>query len=76
LVHYIFIYYAAIDLKILNFVLEIFFVITQLKKSVRGSAKSLPEASWLSSLAHLPYSSDIWPSIHILAVAVNKEPHT
>jgi len=63
-------------LKIENLVLEVWFVINQLKKNTLGCARTLSEASWLSTLEHLPHSSEAWRSIHILAVAVTNELHT
>jgi len=38
--------------------------------------KKLSEASWLSSLEHLPHSSEVWRPIHIPSVADSKEPRT
>jgi len=55
---------------------NIWFLITQLRKSKLGCARTLSEASWLSTLDYLSHSSKVWRSIHIPAVAVSKELHT
>jgi len=59
---FIVLYHVATDLKIENLVLEIWFLITQLRKSTLGYSRTLPEASWLSNLEHLPYSSEVFYS--------------
>jgi len=41
-----------------------------------GSARTLSEVSWLSTLKYLRQSSEVWRSIRIPAVAVSKEAHT
>jgi len=66
--------HVAIHLNIKNLLLEIWYLITQLKKlRWAGSPRTMSEASWLSILS-MSRSSEVWRSIHILAVAVNKEP--
>jgi len=76
LVHYIFLYNVAIDLNIYNMVFQICFLITKLRKNTLRCARTLSEASWLSTLEHLPQNSGVWRSIHIPTVAVSKKPHT
>jgi len=66
LVHCIFLYHVAIDLKIENLVLEIWFLITQLDKSTLDRAEHC-QSFFLTVLRF---------SIHTPAVAVRKEPHT
>jgi len=45
------------------------------KRTLR-CARTMSEARWLSTIEHLPHSSEVWHCIHIPAVAVSKEPRT
>jgi len=58
------------DLKVENLILN------PTEKSTPGCARTLSDASWVSTIEHLPHSSEVWRSIHIPAVAISKEPHT
>jgi len=54
-VHYIFLYYVGIELKIEYLALEISFLIAQLKKKATpGCARTLSEVRWLNMPEHLP----------------------
>jgi len=46
------------------------------EKSTLGCARTLSEVTWLSTLAHLPHCSEVWRSMRIPAVAVNRKLNT
>jgi len=57
-------------------VLEIWFLLIQMKRSKLGCARTLSEASWLSTFVHLPHSSEVGCFIRISVTAFSKETYT
>jgi len=72
LLYYVFIYHVAIDWKMENLVLDIWFVIIQLKK-VRKAVQEHCQKPAGSVLLRISLTV-VRFSIHIPAVAVSKEP--
>jgi len=60
LVHYVFLYKVAIDLKVENLVVN-----DPTEKSTLGCGRTLSEANRSGTLEHLHHSSELWRHIHI-----------
>jgi len=62
--------------KIENLVLEVWFLITQLKKVYVRLCKNIVRSQLAQYSEHLLHKSEVWRSIYNPAVAVSKEPQT
>jgi len=57
-------------------VLEIWFLLTQMKRGKLRCARTLSEASRLSTFEHMPHSSELGCFIRVSVTALSKETYT